>query len=67
MKHEDGIHEGDFVDVRFMNTKYIFGAEVLSTPGAIGESWVLKKESGGIVYVMFFDRMDRREARHEQR
>lgn len=48
---------GNIVNVHFVSSGSIFGAEVLYVPGGRENTWRLKT-SLGIIYVQMFERMD---------
>ena len=55
----DKITEGSRVDVYFENVPCEFDVDVLYIPCATGDSWILKRRDGTIVYVNSFAKMIR--------
>jgi hypothetical protein len=55
VKHEDGIHEGDTVDIYFVRNDAIFDGVVLSTPASLMEPFVVREKNGRITYVQMYE------------
>lgn len=51
------IEIGDIVNVFFSVSSALFRHTILATPQDTGDSWKLRNETGGIVYVQIFEQM----------
>ncbi len=56
---KDPIKAGDKIDVHFSTTQSEFGVEVVYTPSEPGDSWVLRRPDGVVVYVMHYSKIVR--------
>ena len=51
------VKKGHIVNVHFVRSPSIFGAKVLYTPQATGDSWHLETKEG-VIYVQLFEKME---------